>query len=284
MRSPRRAIRRPTVDDLMSMTAVGVDRPLHRRAWRAPAIARIRSIPGRVQGARYHAAMDRRLRPHRLRQPARATTSCSCARSISAPTSSPASSASVTAGCRSTTLVQLKALDITPEFARSAVGQGRPLPSVDELVQIRCSARGAKRAFAPSPLGERSGALPSNRWSIGRTRDGAVAAAAVAADPGATPGDHDDQACCISRRRAVAAIACDTRACGPAGRRAGSRAAAAPMAGRRSIRRLSSRSTRRAPRSTSPSACPASRSTSARPRPIRARSTCAALPAPRAMS
>ena len=39
-------------------------------------------------------------------------------------------------------LVQLKALNITPEFARSAVGQGRPLPSVDELVQIKMFGRG----------------------------------------------------------------------------------------------------------------------------------------------
>ena len=38
-------------------------------------------------------------------------------------------------------LVQLKALNITPEFARSAIGQTRPLPSVDELVQIKMFGR-----------------------------------------------------------------------------------------------------------------------------------------------
>jgi hypothetical protein len=34
-------------------------------------------------------------------------------------------------------LVQLKALDVTPSFARSAVTQGRPLPTVAQLIQMK---------------------------------------------------------------------------------------------------------------------------------------------------
>jgi hypothetical protein len=34
-------------------------------------------------------------------------------------------------------LVQLKALDITPEFIRSHVAAQAPLPSIDQLVQMK---------------------------------------------------------------------------------------------------------------------------------------------------
>jgi hypothetical protein len=38
-------------------------------------------------------------------------------------------------------LVQLKALDISPDFARWAAGQRNPLPPVNELVQMKVNPR-----------------------------------------------------------------------------------------------------------------------------------------------